>query len=396
MSGVVVPGDPVGAFVGEPALLAEGVVDGPLAGVRVAVKDAFDVAGTVTGAGNPTFAAGRAPAPVHAAAVQRVVDAGASVVGKAVMDELAYSLAGSNVHFGAPVNTAAPGRLAGGSSSGSAAAVAAGLAELGLGTDTGGSIRVPASHCGLYGWRPTHGAVDITGVVPLAPSFDTVGLLAADPTVLRAAAEVLLESATPVDPANSHQLRVVGWGEAFEAVGVDGRAAVEEAVVADGEVATGLDLLAAAEAFRVLQGREAWEAHGEWIRSARPTFAPDVAARFEAASQVTDPQVAEARRLQADVIAALDDVLADGSVLVLPAAGGPAPAVGADPDELQAFRLATMALTSPIGLAGLPVVVVPGPRVDGLPLGVAFVGRRGSDLDLLARATAAGTVLVPS
>lgn len=394
MSRVEVPGDPVGAFVGEPSLLAEGETGGPLAGVRVAVKDAFDVAGTVTGAGNPTFGAGRAPASAHAAAVQRLVDAGASVVGKAVMDELAYSLAGSNVHFGAPVNTAAPGHLAGGSSSGSAAAVAAKLVELGLGTDTGGSIRVPASNCGLYGWRPTHGAVDITGVVPLAPSFDTVALLAADPTVLRAAAEALLEPATPVDPANSRQHRVVGWGEAFDAVRADVRAAVGVAVPGLDEVTTGLDLLAAAEAFRVLQAREAWAAHGDWIRSAHPAFAPDVAARFEAASQVTDDQVAAARAVQAEVVAALDSALGDGTVLVLPAAGGPAPAVGASSEELQAFRLATMALTSPIGLAGLPVVVTPGPMVGGVPIGVALVGRRGSDRDLLARASAAGTVLV--
>ena len=372
------PVDSVGAFVGEPSLLAEGAVEGPLTGVRVAVKDAFDVAGTVTGAGNPAFAAGRAAATAHAAAVQRLVDAGASVVGKAVMDELAYSLAGRNVHLGAPANVAAPGHLAGGSSSGSAAAVAAGLVELGLGTDTGGSIRVPASNCGLYGWRPTHGAFDITGVVPLAPSFDTVGLLAADLAVLRAAAEVLLTGGI------ARVTQVVRWGEAFEAVAPEVRGAVLDAVPGLDAAATGLDLMAVAEAFRVLQAREAWEAHGTWIRSARPDFAPDVGARFEAASQITDDQVGQASGVQAAVVAVLDEVLADGTVLVLPAAGGPAPAVDAGPDELQAFRLATMALTSPIGLAGLPVAVAPGPRVGGLPIGVAYVGARGSDLDLLA------------
>ncbi len=181
---VAIPVDTVGAFVGAPSELVAGAPGGPLDGVRLAVKDMFDVAGTVTGAGNPTFAAGRAPATTSATAVQRLVAAGATVVGKTITDELAYSLSGTNVHFGTPRNVRAPGHVPGGSSAGSAAAVAAGLVELALGTDTGGSIRVPASYCGIFGWRPTHGAVDIAGVLPLAPSFDTVGLLAADPTVL--------------------------------------------------------------------------------------------------------------------------------------------------------------------------------------------------------------------
>lgn len=360
----MIPVDSVGAFVGAPSLLAAGRPDGPLAGVRVAVKDAIDVAGSVTGAGNPTFAAGRPAAVAHASVVQRLLDAGASVVGKAVLDELAYSLAGRNVHFGTPVNTAAPGRLPGGSSSGCAAAVAAGLTELGLGTDTGGSIRVPASFCGLYGWRPTHGAVPVDGVVPLAPSFDTVGLLAADPALLRTAAEVLL--GTFGSDAN-HLRSVVRW----------------EVVVPD----LALDLIEAAEAFRVLQAREAWAAHGAWIERAEPGFAPDVAARFAAASKITDDEVAAAQLVRAEVKAALDDVLADGTVLVLPAAAGPPPPVDVGAADLDEFRRATMQLTSPIGLAGLPAVVIPGTGLDGLPLGTAYVAARGTDLALIDLAT---------
>ena len=115
-----------------------------------------------------TFAADRTPAVAHATAVELLVDAGATVIGKTITDELAYSLSGTNVHFGTPVNPAAPGRIPGGSSAGSASAVAAGLCDLALGTDTGGSIRVPASYCGILGWRPTHGAVSTRGVVHLA------------------------------------------------------------------------------------------------------------------------------------------------------------------------------------------------------------------------------------
>ncbi|MEO5901638.1 MAG: amidase family protein, partial [Ilumatobacteraceae bacterium] len=186
------PTDTVGAFVGPPALLAPGVAGGPLDGCRLAVKDLFDVVATVTGAGNPAFAETRAPATANAPAVQRLVNAGATVVGKTITDELAWSLAGTNVHYGMPRNVAAPGRVPGGSSAGSAAAVAAGLADLALGTDTGGSVRIPASYCGIFGWRPTHGSVPSDGVVPLAPSFDVVGLFARRIGLLMIGAQALL------------------------------------------------------------------------------------------------------------------------------------------------------------------------------------------------------------
>lgn len=379
MTGVGLPVDEVGAFLEPPTVLAEGPPGGPLDGVRVAVKDAIDVAGQVTGAGNPTFALGRAAAAVHAAAVERLLDAGASVVGKTVLDELAYSLAGRNVHHGTPANTAAPGHLTGGSSSGSAAAVAAGEADLGLGTDTGGSIRVPASSCGLFGWRPTHGAVDATGVVPLAPSFDTVGLLARDPVLLGIGAAALLTT-----PSTGSVGRRVLWAEALDAVDPAVRDAITTGAGPGVElVSLGLDLPRAAEAFRILQAREAWQAHGAWILAEEPDFAPDVAARFQAASEVTDAEVAAARRVQEAVAGRLLRVVADGTVLVLPAAAGPPPPVDVSPEALTAYRVATMALTSPIGLAGLPAVVVPGPTLDGLPLGVASTAARGTDLALI-------------
>lgn len=215
--------DTVHAFVGPVEVLVAGAAqDGgtavaPLAGVTLAVKDVIDVAGRVTGAGNPDLAASRAPADRSAPAVDALVAAGATVVGKTVTDELAYSLGGDNPHFALPINVAAPGRSTGGSSSGSAAAVAAGLVEVALGTDTGGSIRVPASYCGIYGWRPTHGAVSVEGVTPLSPSFDTVGLLARSPTLLRRAAEVMLStgagsSATDAGGTNAGGIDAVGAG----------------------------------------------------------------------------------------------------------------------------------------------------------------------------------------
>ena len=178
--------DPLGCFVLGPERLAEGSPGGPLEGLRFAVKDLLDVAGTRTGAGNPDWL-GEAPvAHRHAPTVAALLDAGADLWGKTVTDELAFSLSGTNVHYGTPDNPAAPGRIPGGSSAGSASAVAGRVVDLALGTDTGGSIRVPASYCGIWGIRPTQGIVDTAGMVPLAPTFDTIGLLAANPVVLAA------------------------------------------------------------------------------------------------------------------------------------------------------------------------------------------------------------------
>ncbi|WP_019928233.1 amidase family protein [Nocardia sp. BMG111209] len=165
---------------------------GPLNHARVAVKDLFAIAGQQIGAGNPTWLAEAPIESAHADAVAALLNAGADITGTALTDELAFSLEGANIHYGSIPNPIAPQYLCGGSSSGPAAAVAAGVADIGLGTDTAGSIRVPASYCGLYGLRTTHDAVSRTGLLGLAPSFDTVGLLTRDLDLLTRAADALL------------------------------------------------------------------------------------------------------------------------------------------------------------------------------------------------------------
>ena len=385
---VIVPEDTVGAFVGSPALLAEGAAGGSLTGVRLGVKDLIDVAGSVTGAGNPAFAAGRDPAAETAPAIERLLAAGASVVGKTITDELAFSLSGTNVHNGTPANVAAPGRAPGGSSAGSAAAAAAGLVDLGVGTDTGGSIRVPASYCGIVGWRPTHGAVPMEGVVPLAPSFDTVGLLGRDAGVMRRAAAVLLggehDGAGPV-------VLLVLVAEALAAVGPaigesvrQGAQAVADALGASVEEAPlGVDLTDTLDAFRALQGREAWEAHGAWLTAAQPSMGEGIRARFEAASKVTDDEVATGDITRAATAAAVAAATEGGTVLVLPSAASAAVAPAMDPVAYASVRVATLRLTSLAGLSGAPAVSLPLADDGGLPLGVCLVGARGSDLALL-------------
>jgi Asp-tRNA(Asn)/Glu-tRNA(Gln) amidotransferase A subunit family amidase len=172
----------------------------PLNGRTAAVKDLFAVAGFPTGAGNPRWLAQARLEPRDAWAVRALRLAGAAIAGIAQTDELAFSLSGTNAHYGTPPNPAAPGLVTGGSSSGPAAAVAAGQADIGLGTDTAGSIRVPAAVCGLFGLRPTYGAVPADGVLPLAPSFDTVGWLTADAALLAAVGSVLLPPAASPSP----------------------------------------------------------------------------------------------------------------------------------------------------------------------------------------------------
>lgn len=383
---VTAPTDSVGAFVGPPAVLAEGAPDGPLAGTALAVKDVIDVAGTVTGAGNPDFAAGRAPAAAHATAVARLVAAGATVVGKTITDELAFSLSGTNVHYGTPRNVAAPDREPGGSSSGSAAAVAAGLVDLGLGTDTGGSIRVPASYCGLVGWRPTHGSVPTDGVVHLARSFDTVGLLARDVDLLSRAAAVLLGPEGD-DPDATPPLRAA-W---FPPLLHDVDPSVASAVVAAGgpdlpraEFTPELDLEWVSWVFRTLQGAETWAEHGAWLEQAQPRLGRGVAARFQIASEMTPADVEEAEAGRDVIRRVVQEATAGGRILLAPAATGPAPRLDQHPAVRGVGRAHTIRLTSLAGLAGAPVVVLPGARAEGHPIGVAAMSAPGTDLALLA------------
>src|SRR5262250_2020484 len=189
--------DDVNAFVPGPRIRIEGRAGGPLSGLIFAAKDLFDVAGHPTGGGNPDWARSNPVPTRHGWAVQRLLDAGATLIGKTITDEVSLGIVGENAFYGAPVNSRAPDRVPGGSSSGSAAAVAAGLCDTALGTDTGGSVRVPASFCGLYGIRPTHGRLPVAGMMPQAPSSDTTGWFARDAATFARVSSVLLGEAVP-------------------------------------------------------------------------------------------------------------------------------------------------------------------------------------------------------
>jgi amidase len=361
------------------APLIAGAPEGPLRGQTVAVKDLFDLAGHRVGAGVPAWLAESSPAAATAPAVQALLDAGADLAGIARTDEFAYSIAGRNPHYGTPPNPAVLGGVPGGSSSGPASAVALGQASIGLGTDTAGSIRVPASYQGLWGLRTTHGAVPVDGVLPLAASFDTVGWLTRDPDTLLAAA-----ASTLGRDAEAGALVVAPELLAF--VEPD----VREAFAGWADVAAiaigGVDELFAT--FRTVQQSEAWAQHGAWIRSHPGARGADVAGRVALAAAVTAEQAENARAALGAARNRLDDLLGD-RVLVLPAASSTAPTVTADPQLIERTRANTLRLTCIAGITGRPAISAPlltVPQPGALlpaPVGVSLVGPRGSDLALV-------------
>jgi amidase len=368
--------------------LVAGAASGPLRGESVAVKDLFEVAGFAVGAGNPAYLAESRPAATTAQAVASLLAAGADVLGIAQTDEFAYSIAGRNSHYGAPVNVAAPGSIPGGSSSGPASAVASGQASIGLGTDTAGSIRVPASYQGLWGLRATHGAIDTSGLLPLAPSFDAVGWLTRSPGVLVRAAAASLDDYRQVDIPAEVAIARAAQDEISAGVRDAFSTSVEQLVEArrfppPNQVRLP-DLGEAAALFRTVQAAEAWQVHGDWVLRHRGSLGPEIAARFAYAASVTTDQHRGAIAGLERIRASLDAVLA-GRALLLPSTATTAPRLDADAELIDNVRTCTLRLTCLAGIGGYPALSVPALRVDGIPAGLCLLGPRFSDLALIDR-----------
>lgn len=378
--------DTVGAFMPDGQFHVSGAPEGPLRGLTFAAKDLFDVAGRPTSAGNPTWLATH-PVPERSSPiVDALLGAGASLVGKVLTDEMAFSLHGDNMHYGAPINARAPDRVTGGSSNGSAAAAAARLVDFALGTDTGGSTRVPASYCGLWGLRPTHGLLPSDGLVPLHPSFDTPTWLAAEASTFLKVAETLLPAANyrPTRVlritdafANADQLFTAPANAVFAAL-AQAIGPAQDATANDG---AGFD--AWRMAYATSGAYEGWAIHGDWITRATPVFAPAIAARWRAASEVTAEAATDARETCARIRAHVRGLIGPDAVAVLPSAASLAPLRSADAATVDALRMRTMAITCIAGIAGLPQVSMPFTAPDGTPLGVSLVGPPGSDLALV-------------
>jgi amidase len=320
--------------------------------------------------------------------VQRLLDAGARFAGKTLTDELAFSMNGQNAHFGSPINGAAPDRIAGGSSCGSASAVSNGLCDLALGTDTGGSVRAPASHCGLVGLRPTHGRVSLEGALDLAPSQDTCGWFTRDvPTFARVADVLLGEDATPLPDVVRLLAPTDLWALPTPAALKAYKPARQQVEAVLGKARTAKVVLDDLDAmywnFRYIQGFESWKVDGAFIRRFAPPLGPGVSQRFAWASDVSDTQVAQARAFRDRFRAHLAQLLGHDGVLVLPTMPDIAPLVNEPEAALEDYRNRAIRLLCVAGLSGFPQLSLPLAGRSGAPLGLSLLGPAGSDRSLV-------------
>lgn len=384
--------DRVNAFVPGTSVRIAGKPGGPLSDLSFAAKDLFDVAGHPTGGGNHDWAKQYRVPMAHAWAVQALLDAGATLIGKTITDEISLGIFGESAYDGTPLNSAAPDRVPGGSSSGSAAAVAAGLCDTALGTDTGGSVRVPSSFCGLHGIRPTHGRVSVEGLMPQAPSSDTAGWFARDAATFARVSAVMLQEAIPKALPTKLLIATDAFGFADQAVAAALRPMVEKLgslLGASEEVLMappGLSVWGRAQ--RVLQPYEAWQTFRPWLESANPRMAFTVARGLIAGSQVTQEERNWASLMRQEARGRLRHLLPAGTILCLPTTPFPAPLRGRSVPDQQTDRDRILCLCAHGGLAGMPQVNLPGSLVDGLPIGLSILGGPGTDATLIAVAKA--------
>lgn len=392
--------DTLGAFVPGVTVHRAPRRAGPLSGLTFAAKDLFDVAGVVTGCGNPDWAATHQPAQTDALAVDALLQAGATLVGKTITDEISLGLLGINRFYGTPLNPRAPDRVPGGSSSGSASAVAGGLVDVALGTDSGGSVRIPASFCGLYGLRPTHGRIPTAGMMTQAPSFDTVGYFARNATTFGQAGAVLL--AEQVVDAFPNEIIVATdcFALADEPVRrallpvVDRlrlAAPVSESLLADG------DLRDWSRHQRVLQKSEFHATFRDWIDRVNPRLSAEVAGAFADDGHIPASNLAAARTFRESASKRLDGLLDGRRMLCMPTS--PILPIGRDArlSEMRAAVHRIVDLTAIAGLTGLPQVNLPMAAIGSIPVGLSLVGWRGGDAALVGAACAlAGNLSIGS
>lgn len=348
-------------------------------GRRVAIKDVIDVAGVPTRCGSRALADAPA-ATANAVVVDRLLDAGCHIVGKTVLHELAFGVTGINKGSGTPVNPRYPGHIPGGSSSGSAAAVAAGEADIALGTDTGGSIRVPATCCGVIGLKPSFGRLDRTGASPADTTLDCIGPFARQMADIEFAMATLDPDFVSEGPAD--------WCVGRLAVAADPAidSAIDATLALSGlriERAGAPDMAAAFDAGLAIINRETFAAFGHLLPSG--LICEDVAVRLEAASQTTDGQVAAAERVRAIFQEQIDALLDRFDVLALPSLPIFPPRLEAAEADLSAVSLT--AFVRPFNLSGHPALSLPVRTAGGLPAGLQIVARRGSDALLCAVGT---------
>jgi amidase len=378
-----------------PAVRVASARTGSLKGLSFAVKDLFDVAGYPTSAGSPHMLAMSGIKTKTAVTVQTLLDAGAAFTGKTITDELAFSMNGKNAHFGTPVNGGAPDRIPGGSSSGSAAAVSNGLCDFALGTDTGGSIRAPANHCGLYGLRPTHGRVSLKGAHDLSKSYDTCGWFTRDIVTFARVADVLLGKDKNPLPATP---RLLIAQDCFDLVDDAVKSALAPAIrrleklfgPAQPVVTASAGFEELYWAFRRIQGWEAWETDGALIETYKPALGAGVADRFAYSKGVTLAEFRAAEVVRTRLTAELTTLLGKDGVLILPSMADIAPLLTDSEANLESYRNRSINILCLSGLSRLPQFSMPLATRLGAPLGLSIMGPAGRDRSLVRMAEELG------
>ncbi|MEP0521089.1 MAG: amidase [Hyphomicrobiales bacterium] len=358
--------------------------EGLLSGKTCAVKDNIDIEAMQTGGGNPAWETSHAAAQCHSAALLPLLDAGATLTSKTHLDELAFSLMGTNHHYGTPHNPKAVNRVPGGSSSGSASAVASGLADIGIGTDTGGSVRLPASFCGLYGLRPSHGVISMNGVIPLAPSYDTIGFFTRTLADIEGVASIYFPPAPEEIDLNLVAPRDV-WEMADSEVrdGLNAVHRLDQLKHDDRNLFNPRDETDWSEVFRIHQSYEVWRELGPWIEENNPGFGPGLDDRFAFAASVAFEDFEKARQERRHFTQFLDSELAPSEILAIPTSPAPAPYLSSSQEEFNAFRKKAISMLCIAGHAGWPQLSIPGAIVNDAPVGLSLVGRPGSEMTLI-------------
>lgn len=357
---------------------------GVLNGLKFAVKDVFDIVGHTASLGNPLWRRTHLPAHQTAPAIQRLLTCGSALKGLTISDELMFSIKGLNIHYGSPLNPKHPDAFTGGSSSGSASAVASGFVDFALGTDTGGSIRVPASYCDLYGFRPTCHAAGLPGVTPLAQTLDTIGVLANDPTTLTQVGKVLYQNS--ISKLKLKQL--VYFPETFNQSDRLRWLSNLKKVTSIPIHAVSLPLKFSPEIlltnFQQIQGYEAWQNNGQWLESHHAKLGSDIQTHFDLAKQFASKhgayQNALEQRLAWQVF--LNHLLAEDSLLILPTTSSKALPFNCSASTGESVRHQTQLLTTLAGLSGCPQLVIPTNQKTGLN-SVSFISAQNQDYDLL-------------
>ncbi|MBX9689327.1 MAG: hypothetical protein K2X27_21640 [Candidatus Obscuribacterales bacterium] len=360
---------------------------GLLSGTSFVVKDLFDVSGELTGAGIPDWAKTHPPARKNAETIDMLLAAGAELIGKSCTDQLAFSTDGINGAYGIPVNPNYPGHIPGGSSSGSASAVAAGLCDFSLGTDTLGSIRIPSAYCGIFGFRPTHGIISTEGVVPLGQSFDTVGWMAGSRQLLLRVGAVLLADSSSAS-VTSHEFCFVSdfldilhpdlkesWLSAAEKM--LSRFRLKAVALPDGALQKWCALM------DTIRSYEAWENHGKWMTEVDPQMDDLIKARFLLSQNVSKESCSQAEEERISVLSELDEIMAE-RILCFPTVWNWPPSCNASRDELLSNRARNHLINITASIGGLPQVSIPIEiGLNSPKFALSLMAARGKDMWLL-------------